>query len=156
MDMQEKNNDESVNNMVETKQWVMKSDLIFLGTRNTKLLVEGRSLEVDQYNSLGVKWGRQSGKFDIMDITRIERSKRTSYGAVGCLLIAALVLLENSSSILGWVVLLLSLKDLKEKLLIIQHNGGVVKIGTKDNKSVDDFINYVKQYNPNVIKNVIE
>ena len=148
--------DTNIAGTASVRYWKMISDLVFIISRNTRISAEGKLLNIDQYHSCGIKWARQTINIDISDITSIEYTKRISQGSVGLLVFVTISLIEKSDSILLWIFFVAILLKLKERLIIIKYSGGTVKIGANSRDTADSFIEYVKQYNPDAIKNVIE
>ncbi len=124
-----------------------------LGAQYTTISAKGTSLSVEQRSrALFFSYGQNFVQFDIMDIAAIVQEKKISFTAVFIILIGLLALMANP--LISILAIGLGIWTLKDTFILIQHNRGGVRIkATKGlGDKPEDFMNYVRRYNPNWIR----
>lgn len=124
-----------------------------LGAQYTTISAKGTSLSVEQRSrALFFSYGQNFIQFDIMDIKAIVQEKKISFTAVFIILIGLLALMANP--LISILAIGLGIWTLKDTFILIQHNRGGVRI--KATKGIgdepEDFLNYVRRYNPDCIR----
>lgn len=139
----------------ERHEWVLITTFGGSGSKVTEITTFGSQINVEQYKRYIIKWGRQQDSFDVKDIVRLERTKKISGNSLMMILFGAAFLMIQP--IIGVIGILIGLWFIHEKIIIIHHKNGRIKI--PDNvafSDVEDFINFIKRYNPAAVKTFIE
>lgn len=148
----------------EMHEWVLKTTFGGNGTKVTEIKALGPQISIDQYKRYIIKWAQKKDTFDVRDIVRLERTKKLSGNSVLGLLFGALTLLAGIGAgntyliLIAVVVLLIDILTLHEKIIIIHHRQGRVKMPDDrvHNSDIEDFINFIRKYNPSAVKTFIE
>ena len=130
------------------------SDGIFsLGSQYTIISAKGTELSVEQSSRfLLFPYGQHADRFDVRDITAIVQEKKIAVAAVIEIILGLLGLFANP--LLGALIIGFGIWSLRDTFVIIQHRRGGIRI--RETKSFgnerEDFLNYIRRYNPNCIR----
>ena len=126
-----------------------------LGAQYTIISAKGTKLSVEQSNRfLFFPYGKHFDQFDVKDIRTIVQEKKISITAILWIILGLLILVKSSSFLVAIAFIGLGIWSLRDTFVIIQHNRGGIRIReTKTfNSKREDFLNYVRRYNPNCIR----
>lgn len=138
----------------EMHEWTLRTTFGGSGDKITKITTLGTNISIEQYKSFIIKWGVKKDSFDVKDIIRLERTKKISLNSLLFLLLGIFLAMVNP--IIGGICILLSLWTIHEKIIVIHHQRGLVKMPDDTNNEIKDFFTFVGVNNPSAIKNYIE
>lgn len=140
----------------EMHEWVLKSTFGGSGTKVTEIKTLGSKISIDQYKMYIIKWGHQKDEFDVKDIVRLERTKKISINSIIFLLFGIACIMIHP--LVAAFVILINLWTLREKIIVIHHQNGHIKIPDDRvyNGDIVEIVSFVKKYNPSAVKTFIE
>ena len=135
------------------KEWAFMTRFGGTGQRWTVVHANNGNLEVESWKQYIIKWGKTSETLHARDIYRIEYVKKWSPLSI-MVLLCGLLALAAGEWFFGAVAAILGLLDIKTKHVEIIYPNGKIKIqdnGSMD-KDIENFLLYVRRYNPNAVK----
>lgn len=132
----------------------------FFGERFTDVTARGNLLDVYSYKLIRVIIALNTNEhretIDINDISEIVYKKNTSYLSV--FLIFASIVFISQGDLWSILLLLFGLFTLRTRNMYIYHKHGMIKVPDEVavGNNVDDFLNYVRLYNPDCVKVIID
>lgn len=132
----------------------------FFGERVTDVTARGNLLDVYSYKLIRVIIALNTNEhretIDINDISEIVYKKSTSYLSV--FLIFASIVFISQGDLWSILLLLFGLFTLRTRNMYIYHKHGMIKVPDEVavGNNVDDFLNYVRAYNPDCVKVIID
>lgn len=155
--------DISVIDNSEVHEWKFKTSFAGDGEKVTEVKTVGSQVSIEQYKRVIIKWGTQKDTLDVNDIMRIEQTKKISIGSIVFILFGIIVTVgmhRYLHPVLGIIIILFGLWGLYEKVIYIHHKHGRIKMlahkHNSNSSDIEEFISFIRKYNPSAVKTFIE
>lgn len=124
----------------------------------SEIIADDDRLKISQTNRLFFfKTSRKQYELRIQDISEIKIKKTINFVSLFYTISGILFCLLAGSWLWGLGALIFGCFFLKDKYIYIYHNGGNIKIRdlTTYSQQTEEFVDYVRQYNPQAVQNVV-